>query len=178
MKVDISYQDLTELRISRKGKLVTVGPSGVEKDTDYVWERITVLICNSNHLQSLPTLPKELTGMSCSSNKLQSLPTLPEELRWLICDHNHLQTLPPLPEGLEVLYCRDNRLQALPRLPGRLEWFQCSSNPFVRGVCREIVPLRLRKSISEETYDVYDKLLTLQKQKFEGMLEGVTVTPL
>lgn len=100
-----------------------------------------------------------------------------EEITVLLCNRNLLQSLPWIPCALKELECRDNLLKSLPRLPEGLEWLWCENNPFTRGVCREDVSASFRAEIHEGAYDLYDKLVALQKEKFRKVLEGLEATP-
>ena len=74
---------------------------------------LKTLLCNSNNLTSLPTLPSGLTYLSCNNNSLTSLPTLPSGMYFLDCGTNRLTSLPTLPSGLQTLYVNANRFSAL-----------------------------------------------------------------
>lgn len=196
MRVDVSGLYLTELRVSKEGKLIKIGPYG-PSETDYVWSEITKLQCSFNRLTSLPSLPKGLKKLNCSYNHLTSLPPLPEGMRTLECSknqltslpslpeglgrlecsYNQLTSLPSLPEGLGELYCSENLLASLPSLPGGMRVFGCSNNPFDQGVDIESVPLRFRGSVPLETYGLYVALLDQRKEQFRKMLLALPGRP-
>jgi len=89
---------------------------------------LVILVCSSNELTSLPSLPESLEWLRCCDNQLTALPVLPDSLEYLDCDENHLTSLPVLPDSLEWLSCCDNHLTSLPVLPDSLEWLSCCDN--------------------------------------------------
>jgi type IX secretion system substrate protein len=86
------------------------------------------LICGSNPLTSLPSLPNSLTILNCETSLLTSLPTLPNSLIFLGLFNNSLTTLPLLPTSLQRLDCSYNSLTTLPSLPNSLVWLHCNNN--------------------------------------------------
>ena len=86
------------------------------------------LICGSNPLTSLPSLPNSLTILNCETSLLTSLPTLPNSLIFLGLFNNSLTTLPVLPTSLQRLDCSYNSLTTLPSLPNSLVWLHCNNN--------------------------------------------------
>ncbi len=86
------------------------------------------LVCYSNHLTSLPTLPASIIFINCSNNQLNSLPALPTSLLNLDCSENQLTSLPALPASLGYLSCSSNQLISLPILPSSLTRLTCENN--------------------------------------------------
>jgi len=115
-----SAASLTVLNVSNKNIANLTGIGG--------FTRLLYLVCHSNSLTSLPTLPSSLQTLYCSSTSLTSLPTLPSGLLTLYCDLNKLTSLPALPSGLTVLNCSSNSLTSLPTLPSGLQNLDCSVN--------------------------------------------------
>lgn len=89
---------------------------------------LTYLNCDSNHLQSLPTLSNSLISLHCHWNTLTSLPTLPTSLTFLDCSWNSISSLPNLPSSLNFLNCNTNSIASLPTLPNSLETLFCYSD--------------------------------------------------
>ncbi|MGQ0829918.1 MAG: DUF7619 domain-containing protein [Bacteroidota bacterium] len=86
------------------------------------------LICYSNQLTSLPSLPNTLLTLNCFNNSLASLPALPGSLKEIFCGENSLVNLPALPNSLERLHCVYNQLTDLPVLPNSLLELICAFN--------------------------------------------------
>jgi hypothetical protein len=86
------------------------------------------LLCSSNQLTSLPTLPSQLFELLCYYNQLANLPALPNQLGHLWCFGNQLTSLPSLPNSLLDLQCQNNQLTSLPPIPGSLLNLNCSHN--------------------------------------------------
>ncbi|MDW8417878.1 MAG: T9SS type A sorting domain-containing protein [Chitinophagales bacterium] len=92
------------------------------------FSNLSVLICSSNQLTSLPVLPSTLWWLDCSGNQLTNLPALPGSMQKLYCNNNQLTNLPTLPAYLLDLICSYNQLTNLPSLPGSLERIKCNNN--------------------------------------------------
>jgi hypothetical protein len=92
---------------------------------------LKILICCSNKLTELPSLPPTLEKLQCGNNALTHLPPLPISLKVLTCDNNALTHLPPLPVSLKVLTCQDNAITYLPPLPHELDNLQCDYESMV-----------------------------------------------
>ena len=84
------------------------------------------LLCSSNSLTSLPTLPISIKYLSCDNNALTFLPTLPN-LVYLVCSYNNFDSLPGLSSSLMSLDCGFNQLTSLPTLPNLVS-LACYSN--------------------------------------------------
>lgn len=89
---------------------------------------LNYLICKTNHLSSLPSLPAGIVNLDCSNNQLTSLPTLPASLTSLTCKNNQLSSLPALSSGLAFLDCSSNQLTLLTVLPSSLLTLYCQTN--------------------------------------------------
>ena len=86
------------------------------------------LVCISNPITALPTLPASIEKLWFWDTHLSVLSALPSGLKELICLHNQLTSLPALPSNLEHLNCSENQLASLPALPSTLTVLYCASN--------------------------------------------------
>jgi uncharacterized repeat protein (TIGR01451 family) len=106
------------------------------------------LVCQSNNLTNLPSLPSSLIYLDISDNNLTNLPilpntledlrfssnqisilfTLPDSLKSIDCSWNSLTTITSLPIGLINLACFSNQLIQLPELPETLKILDCNYN--------------------------------------------------
>ncbi len=92
------------------------------------FDNLNELICASNQLSFLPTLPPKLRFFRGWSNQLTSLPSLPDSIYYFDCTWNQLTTLPFLPATLAYLNCGDNLLSMIPTLPGSIISLSCCHN--------------------------------------------------
>ena len=109
-------------------KNINVSNKGISDLSGFeVFINDTTLICSSNVLSSLPTLPPSIKTITCSFNQLTALPVLPATLTYLDCGINKLVSLPSLP-SLVTLDCHGNLLTSLPSLPSSLTYLSIGGN--------------------------------------------------
>ena len=89
------------------------------------------LLCNHNHISTLPILPVKLKYLECANNLLNSISFVTDSLRELICSDNQLTIISNLPDSLRTLSCEYNQLDSLPDLPVNLEYLRCDYNELV-----------------------------------------------
>jgi Leucine-rich repeat (LRR) protein len=112
--------------------MINVPSSGISNLTGVQYfSSLKMLICYTNSLVSLPTLPNSLTYLSCKSNSLTSLPALPNSITFLDCNFNSLTSLPNVPNLLQSLFCSWNNLVSLPALPNSLTFIECTNNNLI-----------------------------------------------
>jgi len=108
---------------------VNVGYLGIHDLTGIEYfVNLQYLVCDSNQLTSLPSLPGSLQYLYCRWNQLTGLPTLPNSLQLIHCYNNQLTSLPTLPNSLIQLYCNDNQLSNIPPLPNLIYSIWCYNN--------------------------------------------------
>ena len=103
------------------------------------FKNLQILICHSNILTTLPTLPESLRELYCQFNALTSLPTLPQNLKRLVC---HTNQLAALPETLEKLSCDFEELNSLPE---ELYVFDSETDDYCGGIKK--IRVKLRKNM-------------------------------
>lgn len=109
--------------------IINIPSSGISNLTGVQYfTSLKMLVCYTNSLISLPTLPNSLTYLSCHHNSLTSLPALPNSITFLDCKFNSLTSLPNVPNLLQSLFCSWNQLVTLPTLPNSLTFIECGPN--------------------------------------------------
>ena len=100
---------------------------------------LDTLICETNWINTITSLPNSIRYLTCQSNKLTALPNVPTSLNYFNCNNNLFATMPALPNGIQYVDCSNmginpatnTKLNTITNLPNSLQYIDCSNNSLV-----------------------------------------------